>query len=201
MLNRRLQRSYTFLAPFYDAVLSFPTRTARQYSFDQLGNIQNARILLCGIGSGLDIPYLSQGNLYIGADVTYAMLKRAKQKILESNLNIVLHQADVTQLPYSNHCFDIVIMHLILAVVSEPQKALDEANRVLKPKGKLLIFDKFLKPNQFAPIRRFISPLIARIATRTDVVFEELQHTDLTVINDKPALLRGWFRHIVLDKK
>lgn len=199
MFNRPLQRSYTFIAPFYDAMLSLPSRTARKYSLAQLGNIQDAHILLCGIGSGLDIPYLPQGNLYVGADVTYAMLERAKQKI--SNQHIFLHQADVMQLPYANHSFDIVIMHLILAIVSDPQKALDEANRVLKSKGKLLIFDKFLKPTQFAPIRRFMSPWLAKIATRTDVVFEELQHPDLTVISDKPMLARGWARHIVLNKK
>jgi len=198
-LNRTLQRSYTLLAPIYDALLTLPTSTARQRSLAQLGNVEKARILLCGVGSGLDIPYLPPAHLYVGADLTYAMLKRAKRKI--TTQNIVLHQADVLQLPYADQYFDGVVMHLILAVVSEPQRALDEANRVLKSQGKLLIFDKFLKSQQFAPIRRFLSPLAAKIATRTDVVFEELQHPDLTVINDQPALANGWFRHILLEKK
>ncbi|OQY55962.1 MAG: phosphatidylethanolamine N-methyltransferase [Candidatus Parabeggiatoa sp. nov. 2] len=199
MLNQTLRHSYSLLAPLYDGMVAAPTRAARQRSLAQLGEeVQGLNILLCGIGTGLDIPYLPTGARYTGIDLTYRMLKRAKRRITTQDVS--LHQGDVMQLPYPDQCFDVVIMHLILVVVPFPQQALDEATRVLVPSGKLFIFDKFLKPGQRAPVRRMLSPLIGKIATRTDVVFEELSHPALTVLTDTPALAGGWFRQILLRK-
>lgn len=194
-----LQHSYTLFAPLYDTFVEAPFRAARQRSLAQLGNVQDLKILLCGIGTGLDIPYLPTGAHYTGIDLTRAMLKRAQQRI--TTQSIVLHQGDVMQLPYPDDCFEVVIMHLILAIIPNPQRALDEATRVLEPGGRLLILDKFLKPQQFAPIRRLLSPLFGKIATRTDVVFEELNYPTLTVISNTPALAGGWLRHIFLRKQ
>jgi ubiquinone/menaquinone biosynthesis C-methylase UbiE len=104
------------------------------------------------------------------------------------------------QLPYLDEYFDAVIMHFILAVVPLSQNALDEATRVLKPHGNILILDKFLRPKQRAPVRRLLSPVISKIATRTDVVFENLEHPTLTVVSDMPVLMGGWFRQILLRK-
>lgn len=195
-----LQRSYTLWAPFYNKIVATPTRLARQRSLAQLGQSRpEEQVLLCGIGSGLDIPYLPKGYNYVGIDITWAMLKQA-QPAINNQDNLILHQGDVMQLPYPAQGFQFVIMHFILAVVPQPQRALDEAIRVLKPGGKILILDKFLQPQQWAPLRRWLSPWLGKIATRTDVVFEELSHPNLILLNNSPALARGWFRQILLYK-
>ncbi|MCV6638645.1 class I SAM-dependent methyltransferase [Candidatus Albibeggiatoa sp. nov. NOAA] len=196
MIKCSLQWSYTLIAPIYDSIVQSPTAKARQHSLSQVD--LHGNVLLCGIGSGLDIPYLADNADYIGIDLTLAMLHRAQKRIQQHPVS--LHQGDVMQLPYQDHSFDFVVMHLILAVVPEPQKALDEVKRVLKPNGQLIIFDKFLHPHQFAPIRRLMSPIMGKLATRTNVEFESLDITGLELQCDQAALFNGWFRHIVLQK-
>jgi hypothetical protein len=48
-----------------------------------------------------------------------------------------------------------------------------------------------------------LSPLAARVATRLDVVLEDVlvQVPQLTVVADEPALAGGWFRRIALEKR
>ncbi|HET9700162.1 MAG TPA: hypothetical protein VFP70_04495, partial [Burkholderiales bacterium] len=75
--------------------------------------------------------------------------------------------------------------------------------RVLKPGGSVLILDKFLRPGQRAPLRRALNLISRHIATRLDVVFEEVlaRVPDLRVHSDQPAFAGGWFRSIRLVKQ
>ena len=112
-------------------------------------------------------------------------------------------QGDSLALPFADGCFDIVLLHLILAIVPDPARALRETARVLKPGGRVFVMDKFLRRDQFAPLRRAFSPLAARIATRLDVVFEDVAAAvpALEVTRDEPLFARGWFRSIELAKR
>jgi ubiquinone/menaquinone biosynthesis C-methylase UbiE len=80
---------------------------------------------------------------------------------------------------------------------------LQESNRVLKPGGKLYVVDKFLKPGETAPLRRMINPIVRHLATRTDVIFEQILPycSELKMIENKPVLLSGWLRSIELEKE
>jgi len=196
-----LRTSYTIIAPFYDLVVRGFSQELRKRSLARAALGTGQSVLLPGIGTGLDLPHLPIGPHYTGIDLTPAMLQRAQQQIPEG-LNIELQTADAMALPFEDNHFDCVIMHLILAVVPQPQRALAEAARVVKPGGRILILDKFLRPGEGAWLKRAISPLLGRIATRTDVVFEELLATlpQLQVNYNEAAGLGGWFRHIELNK-
>ncbi len=60
------------------------------------------------------------------------------------------------------------------------------------------MFDKFLRRSERAWLRRSLTPLMRQLATRLDVVFEEILETvsRLRLLSDKPALANGWFRLI-----
>jgi len=197
-----LRFSYTLLSPVYDAIVASPTQEIRKTSLQRINSTEPQNILVNGIGTGLDIPYLPPQHNYSATDLTPAMLHKCQQRLNQHNLTMQLHNADVMSLPFAEHQFDIVIMHLILAVVPQPELALNEAIRVLKPGGKIYILDKFIKQGHTAPLRRFLNIFLRHIATRTDVVFEDLlnQNTQLELLSDKPALLGGWFRLIDLRK-
>jgi hypothetical protein len=73
---------------------------------------------------------------------------------------------------------------------------------VVRPGGTLLVLDKFLRPGQQAWLRRALTPVVGAVATRLDVVFEDLlaQVAELAVACDEPALAGGWFRRIRLTR-
>ncbi|MCW8934636.1 MAG: class I SAM-dependent methyltransferase [Gammaproteobacteria bacterium] len=197
-----LKFSYTLLAPIYDSIVGSPTQEMRSEGLKRIVTATPQHVLINGIGTGLDLPFLPENHRYTATDLTPAMLAKCKVRLSQHNLNMQLHTADVMRLPFEDNSFDIVLMNLILAVVPQPIQALKEASRVLKPGGKIYIMDKFIRPGQFAPTRRLLNFFIRHIATRTDVVFEHLLEScpELILINDKPALMNGWFRYLDLEK-
>jgi phosphatidylethanolamine/phosphatidyl-N-methylethanolamine N-methyltransferase len=198
--NGMLKWSYSLIAPLYDAFIARPLLHARTQSLRALPAIRAENILLSGVGTGLDLPLLPTLHRYTALDFNVAMLARAMPRGAGMQVSWVL--GDSMALPFAEGHFDHAVLHLILAVVPQPARCLSEAARVLKPGGTLIIMDKFLRPQQIALMRRALNPLSRRIATRMDVVFEEVlrEVPQLNKVSDVPLLAGGWFRGIVLQK-
>jgi len=199
--NPLLRMSYSLIAPLYDLVIERPMREARRTSLAALPTTERKRVLISGAGTGLDLPHLPELHRYTALDFNPAMLSHAISRGAHLEVDFVL--GDSMELPFADAQFDLVVLHLIVAVVPEPQRCLAEAARVLRPGGTILLFDKFLHPHQHAPVRRLFNILTRRFATRMDVVFEEVLSAapELEVLSDEPMLGGGWFRRIVLRKK
>jgi phosphatidylethanolamine/phosphatidyl-N-methylethanolamine N-methyltransferase len=198
--NLLLRMSYTLYAPIYDLTIERAMRAARKRSLTALPTGASKNILISGAGTGLDLPLMPALHRYTALDFNPSMLARARLR--GENLDAEFVLGDCMALPFADAQFDHVVLHLIVAVVPEPQRCLSEAARVLKPGGTILLFDKFLHSNQRAPIRRLFNVITRRFATRMDVVIEEVLSAapELEVLSDEPMLAQGWFRGIVLRK-
>lgn len=196
-----LQTSYRFISPLYDFFVERATAGMRRRSLQRLPQHGSIKVLLSGAGTGLDFPFLYAGHQYTALDFTAAMLERSHKRV--GNLKMELMQGDCMALPFADEHFDYVALHLIVAVVPQPERCLAEAARVLKPGGRVLVFDKFLQRGERAWIRRSLSRVVSRFATRLDVVFEDVLEKvhGLRVISDEPAMASGWFRLIELHKE
>jgi ubiquinone/menaquinone biosynthesis C-methylase UbiE len=198
--NPLLRISYSLIAPVYDLVVARALLAARTRSLKSLPTHSTGKILLSGIGTGLDLPLLPALHHYTALDFNSAMLSRARPR--SANLHVDWILGDSMALPFSDNHFDHVVLHLITSVVQHPAQCLSEAARVLKPGGTIILLDKFLSPGQLAPLRRALNPLSRRLATRMDVIFEEMLPTvpALTILSDTPVLMGKWFISIVLQK-
>ena len=193
-----LDRSYTRIAPLYDRLVEAASRGARRASLGALPKTPSD-VLLCGVGTGLDLPLLAPGHRYTGLDYNRAMLSRSLPRA--DGLDYQPVRGDAMRLPFADESFDCVVLHLIVAVVPDSLACLREAARVTRPGGAVLLLDKFLSPGKASPVRRLLSPLAGRIATRLDVVLEDLlPEVALGVVSNEAAAFGGWFRRVRLVK-
>lgn len=156
-ISRQL-RTKADLASQYDAASRNWGRTARRYGLDAayrrllvasgaqavLGSIgSKARVLDCGIGSGsLSIALnsiLPERLNYCGIDLSGEMLATADAEMRQAVLAPELRQADILSIPYADASFDFVMAAHVLEHLPEPQHALKEMVRVLKPGGMLFV--------------------------------------------------------------
>lgn len=101
------------------------------------------RVLEMGCGTGqLSLPLAPLVKNWIATDYSSGMIKELKKRPLPNTLHPTVQ--DATHLPYESKQFDSVVIANMLHIMPEPEKALQEAHRVLKENG-LLIAPTFIK--------------------------------------------------------
>src|SRR3989449_4998867 len=109
----------------------------------------------CGTGqvSGALAPFVAR---VIAVDESAAMLQAAKKR-LSSFDNIDLRRGELEALPIDDRRLDAATLMLVLHHVPEPERALAELARVLKPGGRLVIVD--MLPHDRAAYKQQIGDL------------------------------------------
>ena len=99
------------------------------------------RLLELGCGNGSYTGAVARGaDNVIATDFSDEMLEAAESS-LKSNRKTQLEKADCLNLHYEKESFDSVFMANLIHIISDPGKTLQEASRILKPDGILLILD------------------------------------------------------------
>lgn len=200
MTNGWNRRIYRFWAPVYDGLfdrLLFAAGRKRMFELLQLR--VDERVLLVGIGTGADVPYLPDGVCAVGIDLSPHMLLKAATK-LPARTRVRLAQADAQVLPVKTASIDVVILSLILSVVPDAQICWRETLRALRPDGRIIIFDKFLPDSQSPSLLRALFNLGARLLG-TDInrrLSTIMAGTEYITLHDEPSLLNGMYRIIML---
>jgi SAM-dependent methyltransferase len=132
--------SFDRAADFYDATRGLPGHVR-----EAVGDILGAELaerqpcLEIGVGTGrIALPLHERGVRMAGTDIAPAMLKR-----LVANAGgeppFPLLLADATRLPLAVSSFGAVLASHVLHLIPDWTKAVDEAMRILRPHGVLLV--------------------------------------------------------------
>ena len=190
---------YTLWAPLYDiAGRRFDGR--RKASLNLLDLMAGERLLIVGAGTGSDLPHVPPGVSIVATDLTPAMLQRARRHLRPSASLAIM---DGHRLGVADGIVDAVALHLILAVIPDPVRCLREVARVLRPRGRVAVFDKFAKTKTPPLALRALNLVTAPLFTEVTRCFEEILERSgapLTVEHDAPAWRGGLFRHLILRR-
>lgn len=122
----------------YDFAMSGDGRTYAQI-VSRMKKVLNKEMtvleLACGTGL-LSVRIARSVKLLEATDFSEEMIRQAKAKAHSSRLHFSVQ--DATSLPYTPETFDAVVISNALHIMPEPEKALAEIRRVLKPGGLLI---------------------------------------------------------------
>jgi ArsR family transcriptional regulator len=124
---------------------------------DVLGRAPLGDVLDVGVGSGALLRLLAaRARSAVGVDVARGMRVLARTRLQQAGLGhcATVRAGDLHALPFADLSFDLVVLDEVLALSPRPQTALAEALRVLRPLGRLLIFDRILPAARRLPGER-----------------------------------------------
>lgn len=194
---------YTVWAPAYDFIANAAGfDAARRLSIERLRLAPGNRVLIVGAGTGLDLSHLPSHVYATAVDVTPSILKRLEQRAASARRSVLTRVMDARQLAFPDSSFDAVLMHLILAVMPEPERGLREAARVLKPGVRIAVFDKFLGDEEQPSLKRrafntLAKPLFSDLNRRLGPL---VAATPLVIEHDEPVAFGGTYRVVTLIK-
>jgi SAM-dependent methyltransferase len=174
-----------------------PVTAARGRSLDILALRPGEDVLVVGCGTGLDLPLLPADVDITGSDLSPRMVEKARRRAVSLGLAARLEVADATRLPYPDASFDAIVLHLILAIVPDPDACLREAARVLRPGGRVAVLDKFVPGDDCRPglLRRALNLPSRLLFTHLTRCLEPLVAASPFVLTyEEPSLLGGQFR-------
>jgi ubiquinone/menaquinone biosynthesis C-methylase UbiE/DNA-binding transcriptional ArsR family regulator len=117
-----------------------------------IGNQTIGSLVDLGTGTGRVLEvFAAQTKNMQGIDSSRDMLAIARSTLEKQGLRPELRQSDIYALPLADNSADVVTIHQVLHFLDEPQKALVEARRILKPDGKLLVVD--FAPHELEELR------------------------------------------------
>jgi ubiquinone/menaquinone biosynthesis C-methylase UbiE len=158
MSNRWNQIRYRGYAPVYDK-LARVFEPGRKRAIEQLDLDSDDRILVLGAGTGSDLEYLPRGAEITTIDITPAMVRRTEARADSLDIDVDARVGDAQALEFEKDRFDVVLLHLILTVVPDPEAVIAETSRVLASDGRVSIYDKFIQEGtQPSLIRRVLNP-------------------------------------------
>ena len=112
----------------------------------QIGKHLNGRkgleILDVGTGPGFFACILSEEGHHVTAiDSSEGMLEKARENAERLGVEPKYLQMDVNRLDFQDQTFDVVVMRNVTWTLEHPEKVYTEWKRLLKPGGKILIYD------------------------------------------------------------
>ena len=145
-----------------------------------------------GTGTGRILELLAdRGKQLVGVDQSRDMLAIARAHIERAALkHVQIRQADIYALPFADGTADLVTLHQVLHFLDDPQSALMEARRIMKPGGQLLIVD--FAPHELEDLR--VAHAHRRLGVSAEQMSQYLAKAGLTMRQHKvlpPPWLKG----------
>ena len=145
--SEKIKKRYDRWSRYYDTFDLGGVNDHKKLAVDLLKLEPNARVMDIGVGTGAIIPYLArqlgEEGQVIGIDFSEKMVNVANQRFQKEGIasKAKAMVADGTKLPFPDNHFDAIIATFAFTSFPEPEKAINECARVLRPGGRFSILD------------------------------------------------------------
>jgi len=202
-----IRKAYARWAPVYDLTYRRLTAPGRRAAV-QTGLACGRTILEVGAGTGMSLEEYPPDCAVIATDLSEDMLKLAMRKVREQGLGHVkgVVVMDGCHLGFPDGVFDAVSAQMMITLVPDPEGALDEFARVLRPGGEIILVNHFGADGGLqARLEEAVAPLVSKVGWSSAFKIARLdawarRRGDFTRVGVQPLKPFGFFTLVRLRK-
>lgn len=158
--NPREHRIFAAVYDFQGAALERGVLGERRERL--LGGLRG-EVLDIGAGTGVNLQYFAEASRVVASEPDPAMRRRLERKLGQARVPAEVRGDPAESLSEPDGRFDAVVFTLVLCTVADPDCALGEARRVLKPGGRLVVLEHVRGDGQLAVWQDRLDPLWSRV--------------------------------------
>jgi phosphatidylethanolamine/phosphatidyl-N-methylethanolamine N-methyltransferase len=188
MRTDQVAEAYARWAPVYDLVFGPVFRRGRSAAIEAAERI-GGRVLEVGVGTGISLPDYARSCRITGVDISEPMLAKARERVARFGLRNVeqIMVGDAERLAFEDDSFDSVVAQYVVTAVPNPERALDEFARVVRPGGEIIITTRVgAEKGMRGAIEKALMPVTSRLGFRTEFAFS--RYTDWAARRDDIVL-------------
>ena len=159
----RVRRLQDKEAPRYDRQISLFERVLFEGGREWTCAQAEGEVLEIAAGTGRNLPHYPDEVRLTTLELSPEMLAIARDRAEELGHDAELRLGDAQQLDFADESFDTVVCTLGLCTIPDPRRALSEAHRVLRPRGRLLLLEHVR--STVLPVR-LVERMLNRLAVR-----------------------------------
>lgn len=153
------EKGHRWFAAMYDWVTGWGERKHLRHLRPLVAGTASGHVLELGAGTGANLPYYRGVAKLVVAEPDPFMLRRARKRARQLELAVEFHQCPAEKLPFPDASFDSVVSTFVFCTVGDPNLALREITRVLKPHGTFHFMDHVRADGGFtARLQDFLNP-------------------------------------------
>jgi ubiquinone/menaquinone biosynthesis C-methylase UbiE len=174
--TERVRALWDKAAPRFDRMMGFWEKVlfagGREWACSQA----RGDVLEIAVGTGRNFPYYQRDIRLTAVEFSPAMLELGRARAAELGIEMDLRLGDAQALDFPDGSFDTVVSTFSLCSIPDDRKAVAEAKRVLRPEGRLILFEHVRSPSlPVRAVQRMLDPLTVRFEG-DHLVREPLEH-------------------------
>jgi ubiquinone/menaquinone biosynthesis C-methylase UbiE len=147
----------------YEFFGRFPERKGLAERRARLVGDLEGDVLEVGAGTGFTLPHYRKAGRIVAVEPDPSMARPLRERAGTAPIPVEVIDAAAEELPFADASFDHVVCALVLCSVRDPDRALAEIRRVLKPSGSLVFLEHVRGGGRLARWQDRLTPLQSRL--------------------------------------
>ena len=186
--------AYDRWAPIYDLVFGRVFKEGRRDAINaaEAALPAGGRVLEVGVGTGLNLPLYKPTTRLVAVDLSPGMIAQVKKRKAQLGLPNLeqVEVMDAAAMTFADNDFEVLVANYIITSCPDPEAALDEFVRVVKPGGEIVITTRIgANKGLRGSIEKALMPITRRLGFRTE--FPYSRYADWARANGKVELVEN----------